>query len=444
MLKLRLRLESLEDRTVPTANPVDSLTDPLLAPPADPTTPDTATATTDTQPATDGTLIPLAPQPPVETDDPATPTDPTATTVPPTDPADPAAPIVVSDEPPATSPDELPADPNVIAISGTATGPDDAPVFSQDPPTGADVSTDDPNDVLGTGAGIIGQSVTDLVDGTSETPIALAQKDRPLGLQLIDYGPLIATNPIDDVPGARETSVTKLKGTLSDGKFGYSFTFDFVVGKEYSADRRYLLQALKSNLVLVAPDGSVSRPTGATKENGYSTFKVDQKDLTGLNPKPGAASTAQDIRLAGPLGADGGEVIGPDKDKLTPAVFGIQVVDSVAGLSGLNYQPIKGDGGKLSNLSVTEANYKQVRDAIVLQKTETRTVYIFYNPGAYKGEGDASKIVLEALEKSDPATRKMVEDALKKMKLTLGNKGFESYSFSNFTDLNPALTVPIK
>jgi hypothetical protein len=242
-------------------------------------------------------------------------------------------------------------------------------------------------------------------------------QEQKLGLQLIDYGPAVAADPLNDIPGARTTSQDKLKETLSDGKLGYAFTFNFVVPNKYANDRRYLLQAVKHSLIVVAPDGSVSRA---------SNYNIDQ-GLIAAPPKPGRPSLAQDIRGAGPYGAFFGGTVAGDPKKTTPAVFALEIVEAEAGLSKLKYDTVKKPSG---GWGLTE--YNQVLGAIELFRTKTTSHYVFYNPNNCKGQANVGQFVLDSLNKYDPAVRKQVEEVLKQLKLTLGAKPFEAYSFPEF------------
>jgi hypothetical protein len=74
-------------------------------------------------------------------------------------------------------------------------------------------------------------------------------------------------------------------------------------------------------------------------------------------------------------------------------------------------------------------------NSIKAQRTKTVTYYIFYNPGNIKdskNKEDPGKFVLDSIKTADPAARKIVDDVLKQLKLTLGNKAFEAYSFPEF------------
>jgi hypothetical protein len=258
-------------------------------------------------------------------------------------------------------------------------------------------------------------------------PSGLQEK---LGLQIIDFGKAPPPSSPAEKERDRLTSLTKLEDSLSDGKVGYAFTFDFVVAKNTQIGRRIGLQSLTQYLIVVGPDGTVTRPTSALKENNYLTFKFDQTDI--VVPNKGSI-TFQDVRALLPFGALEGTVIAKDPNKAIPAVFAMHIVEGEAGLSKIGYTPTRQKNGSLeSNQPTTSAGHKLILDSIDLQRTKTVTIYIFYNPKNLPGQDDPAKFVLDALMKADPEARKRAEEALKALKITLGNKPVEAYSFPQF------------
>jgi hypothetical protein len=255
---------------------------------------------------------------------------------------------------------------------------------------------------------------------------------KPLGLQIIDFGKAPPPSSPTEKERDRETSLTKLEDTLTDGKLGYAFTFDFVVAQGTPTVRRYGLQAVKSYFFVIGPDGTLTRPEAAKKVNDYYTFKIDQTELV-APAKLGAPTTFQDIRALLPFNALEGTPIASDPKKTIPAVFALEIVEAEAGISKLGYTPERDKSGKLlSNFPTTPEGYKKVLDGIELQRTKTVTYHVFYNPKNCKGQDDPAKFVLDAIKTADPEARKQVDAVLKKLKLTLEKQAFEVYSFPEF------------
>jgi hypothetical protein len=248
------------------------------------------------------------------------------------------------------------------------------------------------------------------------------------------------TEALGPVTGAEQwISEDFLQYTLTDNKLGYSMVCDFVVHKDFIADKRYVLQAMRIYTVVVTPDKDgnlkvswVINPDDRNAKPKYVYYKIDQSAGT---VAAGGRNWPDQREMDYPGGIVGGIPITPNPEKLIPAVFAIQVIEGTAGLSILNYRPLrKGgaeDGPIRSNSLAIEADYKYVISNIDKQRTDTSSYYVFYNPKNGKDPKNpvSEESVLGAIKAADPELEKVVKQQLAGLKITLKDKPFEFYLY---------------
>ena len=238
---------------------------------------------------------------------------------------------------------------------------------------------------------------------------------------------------------ADQEGIDKFKKQFEDGRLGYNYTL--VYSNVKNGSRVWGLQAVENyKFVVLLNDGKNGKlSTPGDQKTVTMTYKIDQVNLTQLTKAfPDQRAWYYDLVLP-----NGGTIVGAKSDLLKPgdkAVFAFQIVRTTVGLSNPGYAgkdnkspPITGPSGAISNVPVEQDNYKFVQGKIATQKTETRSVYIYYNPIADPKNPIDAAFVFKALE-ADPVALKAVKEALEKdfdKKLILGGKVVEGFSFPN-------------
>jgi hypothetical protein len=185
-------------------------------------------------------------------------------------------------------------------------------------------------------------------------------------------------------------------------------------------------------------------PLDPNNTSGYVNV-IDQSNLTlaelSARVKPNVPLVWTDVRGMDFLGGIlGGTVVAKQPEKYIPAVFAIQIVETVAGLSDIGYQPLTyQDGPKKgqvrSNSVASDADYKKILGSIKEQRTETVSYYVFYNPANGKDPCNPVRetAVLAAIEALDPKAKEKVKAVLEKLKLELKDKPFEYFWFPGYS-----------